>query len=123
MRTVAQAQQRARFDILTRIRGSLEDLAAQRSRLKGGRPNTALSGPDDLWAAKYGFTPRESEVALLLAQGAPNAAIADALAISAHTARHHTRHVLAKLGVHSRAKVASLVYRAAGRRERNREPS
>lgn len=58
-------------------------------------------------ARRFGFTARESDVAALLAQGSSNAAIAATLGISAHTARHHTQHVLSKLGVHSRAQAGA----------------
>lgn len=50
----------------------------------------------------FGLTPQEGRVALLLASRKRNAEIADALCVSLHTARHHTEHVLEKLGVHSR---------------------
>jgi DNA-binding NarL/FixJ family response regulator len=51
---------------------------------------------------------------MLLSSGAPNTAIARALNISEHTARHHTRHVLVKLGLHSRAKAAAIIARELG---------
>jgi DNA-binding NarL/FixJ family response regulator len=57
--------------------------------------------------ARFGLTARESQVALLLAQGRSNVAIAKALGISAHTARHHTQRVLGKLKVHSRAEAGA----------------
>ena len=52
---------------------------------------------------EFGMTRREVDVALLLAQGSSNTAVAYRLGISPHTARHHTQRVLDKLGVHSRA--------------------
>jgi DNA-binding NarL/FixJ family response regulator len=55
---------------------------------------------------RFGMTSREADVALLLARGARNTAIASELHISPHTARHHTENVLGKLGVHARAEVA-----------------
>lgn len=67
---------------------------------------------------RFGFTPREAAVALRLAAGESNRAIADALSISPHTARHHTESVLAKLGLSSRAGVAARLFEgpeAAGR--------
>lgn len=48
------------------------------------------------------LTARERQVAALLARRATNREIAAALGVSAHTARHHTEHVFAKLGVTSR---------------------
>ena len=50
---------------------------------------------------------REVEVLRLIARGASNSAIADALIISAHTAKHHVSHVLAKLGVATRTEAAT----------------
>jgi DNA-binding CsgD family transcriptional regulator len=58
---------------------------------------------------RFGLTQRESQVALLLAHGETNKKIATTLKISPNTARHHTEHVLAKLGVDSRAKVTALL--------------
>jgi DNA-binding CsgD family transcriptional regulator len=55
---------------------------------------------------RFGLTPRETEVALLLAEGRSNDALAAALSISPHTARHHVQRVLDKLDVGSRAGVA-----------------
>lgn len=53
----------------------------------------------------YGLTPRQAEVAQLLARGASNNEIADRLGISPHTARHHAQTVLEKVGTHSRKAV------------------
>jgi DNA-binding CsgD family transcriptional regulator len=53
----------------------------------------------------YGLTPRQAEVAQLLAVGASNAEVADRLGISPHTARHHAQKVLEKVGTHSRKAV------------------
>ncbi|NBB73424.1 MAG: hypothetical protein GVY35_07070, partial [Bacteroidetes bacterium] len=53
-----------------------------------------------------GLTPRQAEVAQLLARRKTNREIADALCISPHTARHHTEAVLRKLEVDSRRAVA-----------------
>jgi DNA-binding CsgD family transcriptional regulator len=64
---------------------------------------------------RFAMTAREADVALLLARGIRNAAIASELNISTHTARHHTESVLAKLNLHSRAEVArALVAGSAG---------
>lgn len=56
-------------------------------------------------AARFGLTPREEEVAALLAARRTNREIAEALDVSPHTARHHTEHVFDKLGVRSRREV------------------
>ena len=52
------------------------------------------------------LTPRETEVAALLAHGLSNRQIAVELVISTATARVHVDHIMAKLGVHSRGQVA-----------------
>ncbi len=52
--------------------------------------------------AHFRLTPREVEVALLLAEGASDAHIGRALGMSIHTARHHGERIFAKVGVHSR---------------------
>jgi DNA-binding NarL/FixJ family response regulator len=82
------------------LRGQLQD---QRRRQGSGR----AQGRVKYLQNKYGFTQRELEVATLLAEGRTNTAIAGALGISTHTARHHTQRVLEKLGVHSRAAAGS----------------
>ncbi len=51
------------------------------------------------------LTARESQVAGLLACRATNAEIVASLGVSSHTARNHTRHVLEKLGLTSKADV------------------
>ena len=65
-----------------------------------------LPGPRAL-RQRFGLTRREAEVARLLAEGLPDRAIADGLSIAHATARRHTERVLRKLGVSSRAAVAS----------------
>lgn len=52
--------------------------------------------------ATFALTPREVQIARLLAGRRSNSEIADALGVSAHTVRRHTERVLMKLGVHSR---------------------
>ena len=52
------------------------------------------------------LTPREVEVLQLIAHGATNPAIAEALTISIHTVKIHVAHLLAKLGVSSRTAAA-----------------
>jgi DNA-binding NarL/FixJ family response regulator len=57
--------------------------------------------------APGGLTAREQEVAALVAGGHSNPQIARALTIAPRTAARHVEHVMAKLGVHSRAEVAA----------------
>ena len=63
----------------------------------------ARAGADRLGA----LTPRERQVLALIAQGASNRAIADALIIAERTAEIHVSNILAKLGVTSRTQAAA----------------
>jgi DNA-binding CsgD family transcriptional regulator len=109
--------QRNRFELIRQMRRTMNEIRGLRVRLlalledpsdgSGPTPGARL-------AQKFHLTPREVEVAMLLAGGAPNSAIAKVLSISEHTARHHTRHVLVKLGLHSRARAAALIARELG---------
>jgi DNA-binding NarL/FixJ family response regulator len=70
---------------------------------------------------RFRMTSREADVALLLARGKRNTAIAEELTISTHTARHHTENVLSKLSVHTRAEVSRVIvdgFEAKSARER-----
>jgi DNA-binding CsgD family transcriptional regulator/sugar lactone lactonase YvrE len=55
------------------------------------------------------LTPREQEVAALVAEGLTNRQIAERLFISERTAEHHVEQIRSKLGFHSRAQVAAWV--------------
>lgn len=111
------ALQRNRIELMRRMRLTLSEMRAMRTRLLSphdGHPGTGEPAPGTRLAERFHLTPREVEVAMLLSSGAPNAAIAEVLSISEHTARHHTRHVLVKLGLHSRARAAALIARELG---------
>lgn len=58
------------------------------------------------------LSPREQEVARLVAQGQPNKLIAAALGISEKTVHIHRQHVMEKAGVSSAAELARLMLRA-----------
>jgi DNA-binding CsgD family transcriptional regulator len=64
-------------------------------------------------APSWGLSTRETEVARQIALGASTKDVAGRLGISLHTARRHTEHVFAKLGVQSRAQVV-LLFAGAG---------
>ena len=59
-----------------------------------------------------GVTPRELEVLQLLAEGLPNKAIADRMAISEHTVKFHINALMGKLGAQSRTEAVVLATRA-----------
>jgi non-specific serine/threonine protein kinase len=56
--------------------------------------------------ARPRLTPREGEVATLVARGLSNRQIAAALTITERTAENHVEHILTKLGFRSRAQIA-----------------
>ena len=58
----------------------------------------------------HGATPREREVATLLARGLTNAEIAEALSLSAHTVQDHTKSLFEKLGVGTRQELVARVF-------------
>jgi DNA-binding CsgD family transcriptional regulator len=58
------------------------------------------------------LTPRQREVAALVAGGMTNAQIADRLALTQGTVDNHVEHILRRLSVRSRTEVASLVAEA-----------
>lgn len=58
---------------------------------------------------KYGISERELDVLVLLARGYSSSAIQEELCIASGTVNSHTRNIYAKLGVHSKAEVISLI--------------
>lgn len=94
----ARAQVTMAEKYLARWRGwRVDELRAVERRLGlGDEP----SGPAVL-------TPREREVAALLAEGLTNSMVAERLYISPRTAAVHVSNILAKLGMSSRAEVAA----------------
>ena len=76
----------------------------------GGRDTVTLAavGAYEVAAAPPGtLTPRERQVAVLVASGHSNKAIAEELVISPATAARHVANILAKLGFSSRAQIAA----------------
>ncbi len=90
--------------------------------LHGSRPDPAAgriaivvepaSGPRSATVRleAHGATPREREVATLLARGLTNAEIATALVLSPHTVEDHTRSLYEKVGVGSRQELVARVF-------------
>lgn len=68
-------------------------------------PDTSQLTPEQVMSAS-GLTMRQTEVALLIAEGRTNPEIADRLGISRFTARNHTEQILERLKVESRWQVA-----------------
>jgi LuxR family maltose regulon positive regulatory protein len=74
----------------------------------GEPPRLAVGPVEPPWsAAALLLTPREREVAVLVARGLTNRQIADELVISERTAETHVQHILGKLDLSSRAQLAA----------------
>jgi predicted ATPase/DNA-binding CsgD family transcriptional regulator len=82
---------------------------------QGGGPGQG-AGPAGGSRLGGGLTPRELQIAGLLATGSTNRAIAQHLVISQATVARHVANIMAKLGASSRAEVAAMV---RGRRTSN----
>lgn len=65
--------------------------------------------PFEILAQDYSLTPREVEVARLLAAGRSKGAIADKLYLSENTVRTHSRNLYSKLSVHSRQELLDIL--------------
>lgn len=102
--------------LLESIRATLDELKSLRTSIEIRRTQEGGAGGDHrgqplalLLQQHHNLTRRESEVAILLAQGASNIDIASILGISQHTARHHTQAVLTKLGARSRSEAGAKI--------------
>jgi DNA-binding NarL/FixJ family response regulator len=73
------------------------------------------SGPGITSPSPGGLTPRELEIAALVARGRSNKAIAAELVISPATVARHIANIMAKLGFRSRAQIAALIARGDNR--------
>lgn len=75
-----------------------------------------LSSPRvDRKAEEAPLTPRESEVADLVAKGKTNRQIAETLCVSPLTVKAHMASILSKLGLHGRVELAAWVLARQGR--------
>lgn len=104
--------------LTTRVRGrSGQWLRVHVSPIQGDVGSVAvtieLARPDDLariLLESYGLTPRETEIALLLARGFSAKEIAAELAISHHTVRDHVKAVYDKAGVSNRGELVANLF-------------
>lgn len=94
----ARAMHRGETRIPRRMLGSLLD-----------RLVTRLDEKDVALQMTARLTSRERQVLALVARGADNEAIAQALVISPQTARTHVGNIMGKLGVHTRLEAAAFV--------------
>ncbi len=68
-------------------------------------------GPTGLQGTLDGLTPREQEVLTMLADGATNTEIAEALSISPKTVARHRENIMQKLNLHSRTELVKYAIR------------
>jgi DNA-binding CsgD family transcriptional regulator len=90
---------------MTRLAGQATTLLAA----LGARPRRRVTQPGPPHPAK--LTPRELEVAALVAEGLSNRQIAERLYVSERTAETHVQNILAKLGFTSRTQVVGWALR------------
>jgi non-specific serine/threonine protein kinase len=106
--SASHALGRARFDAAWAAGRQMTLAAAVADALAGVTVPSALVTVVGVAQAPVSpLTPREREVATLVANGYTNRQIAETLIISAHTAERHVERILAKLGCSSRAEIAT----------------
>jgi DNA-binding CsgD family transcriptional regulator len=97
-------------DLIIRVRGHAVGDVLLDVEVEGTHYQLTRRGAEA--AEIVALSPREQEIARMVAQGHPNKTIASALQISSWTVNTHLRRVFAKLGVTSRA---AMVARLAAR--------
>jgi DNA-binding CsgD family transcriptional regulator len=118
-------------DADTRVRASVVDaLREMLQRAEGGHLEIAEEPPDGVAVVfehanvrcvlvvqtpgtRQSLSPRESQIARLIADGATNRLIASILDISLWTVSTHIRRIFAKLGVNSRAEMVAQLFGAS----------
>jgi DNA-binding NarL/FixJ family response regulator len=91
-------------ELLARVRRSLRRPSKQHGNGNGNGNTAARNGDVTL-------SPREREILTLLTEGKTQKQIATSLVISPKTVATHIQHLLAKLGVNSRAQAVAAAYR------------
>ncbi|WP_448627174.1 ATP-binding protein [Geodermatophilus sp. URMC 64] len=104
---VGRQLERARTTARRRLAGPVAERCRARARAMTTEEaiSFALAPCDDGDAGR--LTPRQQEVALLVAAGASNREIAERLSVSVRTAETHVGHVLESLGLHRRTDLAA----------------
>ena len=98
-------------DYLAKPLDSGELLARVRRSLRRGAPNGAKpNGNGNGHRNESNLSPRELEILALLAAGRTQTEIAAALVISSKTVATHIQHILAKLGVNTRAQAVAAAF-------------
>lgn len=100
----------AEFDEEWRIGRTIELDAAIQVALEAGKPAPARVARQTV-RERGRLSPREREVAALVARGLSNREIAAKLRVAERTAISHVEHIMNKLGLHSRAQIAAWAVR------------
>ena len=100
----------SRPELLARLAALLRRGGPRTPAAPASTPSTVVRLSDEEIRARYGLTPRQLEVARLLAEGLTNGEIAETLGTSYYTARNHAEQVLRRLGVTSRAAVGTMFF-------------
>ncbi len=105
----AESQYRAARQLIATLASSLND-GERRERFtqaaSASLPMGSLPAHRAARVAPGGLTPRECEVAMLVAQGLSNRATAENLVVSERTVESHVTRILSKLSFSSRAQIA-----------------
>jgi DNA-binding CsgD family transcriptional regulator len=112
---------------LPAARNLVAEAAAEFRRLDLPGPlaaaDTLIAGIDSAARAASPLSPRESEVASLIALAMSNRQIAERLVLSERTVEAHVRSILAKLGYSTRTEIATWSLRGASHRGASRSPA
>ncbi len=100
----------------SRIFADLGGMVTVKERERGARIDGVPESVDVL-TARFGMTPREREIALMVARGRNARYIEAQLGISVATVRTHVHHVYEKCGVHSDQELINLVEEETRKRE------
>ncbi len=111
---VALYRQKAQGDFTDRelfiLQLLAEHLNARFYRETAEEPETAGDRQLQKAALRYGLSEREREIVSLVLSGMTNEAVSEALAIAPNTLKKHLQHIYSKTGIHSRRRLASLLF-------------
>jgi DNA-binding CsgD family transcriptional regulator len=85
------------------------------SVLRGGSAGDPFGARVELLREECGLTEREAQVCALIASGRNKTGVAERLSLSENTVRTHSKNAYAKLGIHTKEELVSLIERLEGR--------
>lgn len=105
-RALQAAQKLGSTWLMAEVRG-----LAERGRLDVGTDSSRTAPAGEVPEDPFGLTPRERQVLALVAEGATNRQIGQALFMAEKTASVHVSRILSKLGVQGRTEAAAVAHR------------